>query len=124
MSGKWIAISGLLACFLLPVQSIAADKPVAKPARAKTMHAKAAHAWPAGTGSGTIMMTDPDHKLLIVQTQGGTPFDFEVTPGTHIDANGQKLTFQDLANDTNKNISVKFVPERTGDVARTVHLTS
>ncbi len=120
MPSKWITMLGLATCVLLPAQSIAASK-----AADKTTHAKAERtSWPTETLSGTIMMTDPGQKLLIVQTKGGTPFDFEVTPATRIESNGQTLTFQDLANDTNKNISVRFVPERKGDVARSVHLTS
>jgi hypothetical protein len=47
-----------------------------------------------------------------------------VTPNTRIKSGDQSLSLQDLQNDTNRSVSVHFVPERRGDVARSIQLDS
>lgn len=84
--------------------------------------APAANAWPAETLSGKIMSVDPNLNVVVVKTSGGVPFDFDISRHTQIRSGGQALTIKDLATDVNKNVSVKFVPERRGDVAQTIQL--
>ena len=78
--------------------------------------------WPAETLSGQITMVDPAIKTVVIQTAGGVPFDMVVTRNTRIESGNRAITFQDLQQDMNKAVSVRFVPERRGDVARTIEL--
>ncbi|HTW95158.1 MAG TPA: hypothetical protein VMB03_13685 [Bryobacteraceae bacterium] len=104
-----LAIVGAAACsLLLAIPMIAAPRT----------------AWPAETLSGTISMIDPALNTVVVQTSGGVPFDMVVTRNTRIESGNQTLTLQDLQQDTNRTVSVRFVPERRGDVARTIQLGS
>ena len=79
-------------------------------------------AWPAETLSGTITMVDPGLQTVVVQTSGGVPFDMVVTKNTRIESGSRTVSLQDLEQDTNQKVSVRFVPERRGDVARTIQL--
>lgn len=79
-------------------------------------------AWPAEALSGTITMVDPALGTVVVRTSGGLPFDMVVTKNTRIELGNRTITPQDLQQDTNPNVSVRFVPERRGDVARTTQL--
>jgi hypothetical protein len=78
--------------------------------------------WPAETLSGTVTMVDPATKTVVIRTSGGVPFDMVVTRNTRIESGDRAITLQDLQQDMNKGVSVRFVPERRGDVARTIRL--
>ena len=78
--------------------------------------------WPAESLSGTITIVDPALKTVVVQTPGGVPFDMVVNRNTRIKAGDRAISLQDLQQDVNKGVSVKFVPERRGDVATTIQL--
>jgi hypothetical protein len=67
-------------------------------------------AWPSETLSGKITVVDPVQKVVVVQTPDGVPYDIDITANT------------DLARDINKQVSVEFVPERRGDVARSIRI--
>lgn len=67
-------------------------------------------------------MVDPQRKLVVVQDPSGVPFDMLVTATTHIKSGDQRLTLRDLAQHQNKGVSVKFVPERRGDVAEAIRI--
>ena len=84
--------------------------------------AAARRVWPAETLSGTIMMVDPAINTVVIQTSGGVPFDMVVGRNTRIESGDRAITLQDLQRDMNKGVSVRFVPERRGDVARTIRL--
>jgi hypothetical protein len=78
--------------------------------------------WPPETISGKLAMVEPDRKLIVVRSPDGVPFDMVITPRTRIMSGNQAVTLQDLAKDQNKSVSIKFVPERRGDVARSIRL--
>jgi hypothetical protein len=59
---------------------------------------------------------------VVIQTAGGVPFDMVITGNTRIEKGNQTLTMQDLKQDMNQNVSVRFVPESRGDVARSIQL--
>jgi len=114
------SILATAACaLLLAIPLAAADSPASKsakkPAAVRSM-------WPPETVFGTIMIVDPSLKTVVVQTSGGVPFDMVVTRNTRIKSGDRAITLQDLKQDTNKGVSVKFVPERRGDIARTIQL--
>ena len=46
-----------------------------------------------------------------------------LTRSTRIQSGDQKLMLNQLANDTKMHVSVKFVPERSGDISRLVQIT-
>jgi propanediol dehydratase small subunit len=61
--------------------------------------------------------------LVVLKDRDGVPFDLRVTGTTHImAANNARCTRRELANDVGRKASVKLVPERSGDVARDIHL--
>lgn len=96
----------------------AADPPVT----ATVPHSADRSAWPPETLSGKITMVDPTQKLLVVRTSDGVSYDIVVTPGTRIESGSQAVTIQDLNADLNKTVSVRFTPERRGDVARSINI--
>jgi hypothetical protein len=121
MKGNLMFLAGSLCALLLSIPAVAANSakmPVANRARQTAMRA----AWPPENLSGTILMVDPAQKLLVVQTSSGIPFDMVVTPRTRIKSGSQAMTLQQLSGDTNKGVSVRFVPERRGDIARTIQI--
>ncbi|HUO33269.1 MAG TPA: hypothetical protein VMU80_28910 [Bryobacteraceae bacterium] len=88
----------------------------------KPAKTEARTAWPAETLSGKIVMVKPAMDLAVVKGPDGVPFDMIVTRSTRIQANGQSLSISALSADINKNVSVKFVPEGRGDVARSIRV--
>lgn len=79
-------------------------------------------AWPAENLSGTIMMVDPNLNLVVVQGPDKVPFDMRVARSTQIRMGDKTLTLQDLTQDKNDSVSVRFVPTASGDVARTIQI--
>ncbi len=122
-----LAISTLAAavCALLfALPAAAADSAKSAPAKTKaTKPTTVRSAWPAETLSGKIMMVKPDEKMIVVQAADRVPFDMVVTPKTRIQAGNRIVTLKDLAQDQNKPVSVKFVPERRGDVAESIQVS-
>jgi hypothetical protein len=80
-------------------------------------------AWAPETLSGNITMVDPAQNLMVVETPNGVPFDMVVTSKTRIQFGAQALTLKDLTRDSNKTVSVRFIPERRGDVAKSIQIS-
>jgi hypothetical protein len=57
-----------------------------------------------------------------VDDSSGVPFDLTITPRTHIESGDRALSFQDLSQYQDKSVSIKFVPERRGDVAQSIRI--
>lgn len=68
------------------------------------------------------MNVDPAQRLLIVKGPDGTPFDLVITARTRIESGSHMLKLNDLQAHSNKTVSVRFVPERAGDVAQSIRL--
>ncbi|HTS25745.1 MAG TPA: hypothetical protein VMH81_07715 [Bryobacteraceae bacterium] len=115
---------GVAACALfLAIPMTAATKAPAKNPEKATQPAQSMQtAWPPETLSGKIVSVDPAQRLVIVQTADGVPFDMVINRSTRIESGSQKLTLDQLKSDTNRNVSVRFIPERSGDVARSIQL--
>jgi hypothetical protein len=107
---------------LLALPLAAANGPATKANSPVTATTAMRTAWPSETLSGKITMVDPAQKLLVVQTSDGIPFDMLLTGRTRIRSGDQSVTLQDLSGDTNKTVSVKFTPERRGDVAQSINI--
>jgi hypothetical protein len=86
----------------------------------KTAQKAAQAMWPPERLSGKITMVDPVRKLVVVQDSSGVPFDMVVSRFTRIKSASGRVKLSDLNSDLNRNASIKFVPERRGDVAETI----
>ncbi|HTR34600.1 MAG TPA: hypothetical protein VMH80_01780 [Bryobacteraceae bacterium] len=120
----WNAV-GLAACAVLLAIAAPVSAKAATTAEksATAMAAKGVReAWPAETLSGTIMAVDPAQNLVIVKGADGVPFDMDVRASTRIRSGDHRLTLKDLASEQKKNVTVHFVPERAGDIARTIQV--
>jgi len=74
--------------------------------------------------SGKIVAVDQAKNVIVVKTPDGTPFDFDITHHTRIKSGDHPVATKDLSTDLNKDVSVKFVPERRGDVAESIRISS
>ena len=124
MKQAMVSVLGAAACaLLLSVPATAAEKAVPAAQKTTRMAAKKARtAWPAESLSGTIAMVNTAEHRVVVTDSNGTPFDMIVTPSTRIRSGDRSLKLNDLASRTNKGASVHFVPERRGDVARSIQV--
>jgi long-subunit fatty acid transport protein len=115
---------GAAACaLLLSVPATAAEKSATSAHKTSKMAAKKARsAWPAESLSGKIAMVNTAAHRVVVMDASGTPFDMIVTPSTRIRSGDRSLKLNDLASRTNKGASVHFVPQRNGDVAKSIQL--
>jgi hypothetical protein len=94
----------------------------AQPTAAPERRAKGAFG-KAETISGTISIVDKDKKLIVLAGSGGVPYNFKVTRSTRINIGGKKVKLDDLAGQTNKQASIKFLPLRTGNAAQSVEVS-
>lgn len=69
------------------------------------------------TIQGVIAIVQPENQLVILKTDDGTFFDFQVTPATKIEVAGVKATIENLADQLGKPVSITFRVLRTGDSA-------
>ena len=103
---------GVVVCWLtFLVPALAAQK--AKTARS---------AWQPETLNGKIVSVDLAQKLVVVKDVTGVPFDMRVTASTRILANGQGLKLDGLKADAGKSVSVRFTPERSGNIAQSIRV--
>jgi hypothetical protein len=76
--------------------------------------------WQAQELKGTISMVDPQQDLVVVRDSSGTPFDIQVQRSTRI-TNGQSpAKLSQLSK--NESVSVRYIPEVRGDVARQIEV--
>jgi hypothetical protein len=110
------------ACALLSVMSAgAADKPLATSTAAHSAAMRTT--WPTESLSGTLSMVDRKDDLLVVKGPEGVPFDLTITPKTNIWSGDRKVSLETLEHYRNKQVSIRFVPERRGDVAESIRIT-
>jgi hypothetical protein len=92
-----------------------------KAASAGSAHPAAMQRWAAQNLQGTISMVDPKMSLVVVRDSSGVPFDIKVMPSTKIDSGATKEKLSQLA--PQQSVSVHYVPETNGDIARTIDVT-
>jgi hypothetical protein len=105
-------LAGAALAFAMVAPAIAADKPAAS-----------RNLWPAETLSGTLDLVEPGQRVVVVESADKVPYDIVITPRTHIRAGDHAVAPKDLAQYQNKDVTVRFVPEGHGDVARTINIT-
>ncbi len=98
----------------------AATKTTSAPAKASAGHQATEQRWTAQNLKGTISIVDPKMNLVVVRDSSGVPFDIKVARSTRIDAGANREELSQLA--PNQAVSVHFVPEANGDVARTIQV--
>jgi hypothetical protein len=111
-----------VACALPAAPAFAVDKPNPAVRKAAAKSAAVPNAWPPETMAGKITMVEPDRKLLVVVSPDGVPYDVVVTGATRITSGNQSVTLKGLEQYRNKNVTIKFVPERRGDVAESIRI--
>ncbi len=77
----------------------------------------------AETISGTISMVSTDERLVVVAGSSGVPYNFKVTGATRIRIDGKRAKLADLAEQTKKKVSVKFIPRRSGNIAQSIEVS-
>ncbi len=76
--------------------------------------------WAPQNLNGTVSMVDPKMDLVVVRDSSGVPFDITVSRNTRID---KGTTREQLAQLTPKeSVSVHYVPEARGDIARAIEI--
>jgi hypothetical protein len=114
-------LAGPVCALVLVMTAAAADKP---PAAVIDVHSTALRsAWPPENLSGTMVMANPKADFVVVKGPDGVPFDMTITPKTHIWSGDRKVSLENLEHYRNKQVSVRFVPERRGDVAESIRIT-
>lgn len=68
-------------------------------------------------------MVDTDKKMLVVKDSDGVPLNFSLLKGTKITMGGKKAAMSDLSGASGKQVSVKFVPTRKGNSAKSVDIS-
>lgn len=115
-------LAGTACAVLLTIPLTAAATTAAKTQKTNAKAAAVPSAWPPETLSGKITLVDSDQKLVVVQTADGVPYDIDVTARTLIKSGDQSVALKDLTQDMNKTVSVSFIPERRGDVAKKIQI--
>jgi hypothetical protein len=121
MNAKLTTLATAACALLLAIPAAAANQPAAKTNK-QTTRTAVRSAWRPETLSGKIAMVDPARKIVVVETPDGTPFDMVLTGKTRIKSGDQAITPNQLTGDKDKSVSVRFVPERRGDVARSIQI--
>ncbi len=88
---------------------------------ANSDHTATAKRWPAQDLKGTVSMVNPKMNLVVVSDPSGVPFDIKVEHSTRIDAGAKREELSKLA--PNQSVSVRFVPEGRGDIARSIQVS-
>jgi hypothetical protein len=121
MKRKMLAVLSAAACSLLLTIPMAAQQKSTSNAQT-TAKGTMKTAWAPEEFTGKIMQVDAGRRLLIVKDASGVPFDMIVTRSTRIKSGDQTLKLNNLASDTSHQVSIRFVPEGRGDVARSIQL--
>ncbi|HTW65378.1 MAG TPA: hypothetical protein VME17_12205 [Bryobacteraceae bacterium] len=98
----------------------AAKETTTAPASSGAEHAAAEQRWAAQNLNGTISMVDPNMNLVVVKDKSGVPFDLMVGHSTRIDMGAKREELSELT--PNESVSVHYVPEARGDIARTIQV--
>lgn len=119
-----LSILAAVVCVLFPVFPLmAANAPAGTNKKTAKTAAAFPSAWPRETLSGKITMVLPDRNVVVVQTPDGVAYDMDVTAKTRIQFGDRSIAIKDLMGNMNKQVSVEFIPERRGDVARSIKVS-
>jgi hypothetical protein len=102
---------------VLCVPALFAAGKTAPAASAATAH-PAVQRWAPQNLNGTVSMVDPKLDLVVVRDSSGVPFDITVSRNTRIDKGTSREQLAQLT--PQEMVSVHYVPESRGDIARTI----
>lgn len=119
MKRHLISVLAAMSCaVLLAIPVVAAET------SSKTNHMATVRTdWAPETMTGRITQVEPEQHLVVVQSKDGVPFDIIVTAKTRIVSGNRTLALKDLATDQDRAVTIKFVPERRGDVAESIYIS-
>ena len=100
------------------------NTPVTPAKKSAAKSAAVRSAWPAETLSGKIIAVEPNQRLVVVQGPDGVPFDMVTTSRTHIRSGDTAVSIGNLSQYENQHVMVRFIPERRGDVAESIRISS
>ena len=98
----------------------AAKKTTTAPTNAGAEHQATSQRWAPQNLDGTVSMVDPKMNLVVVRDSSGVPFDFKVASHTRIDMGAKKEELSQLT--PKESVSVHYIPEASGDIARTIQV--
>ena len=115
----FLLVASLILTYTAISPAFAQEKATKPEAPATTEKAKAP-AVKAETIAGTLQSITG--KVVVVTNSNGIPFDFVVNGATKIKVGGNKAKLADLSGSTGKSVSVKFLPEKTGNLAQSIEV--
>jgi hypothetical protein len=116
-------LGALICSLLLSVPLTATEKSSPTRQNASPESANAGRStWPAVTLKGKIILVDLAQHLIVVKDSEGVPFDLKLTSATLIRSGDQGLKLEDIRTAIDKNVSVKFTPERSGNVTTSIQI--
>ena len=72
---------------------------------------------------GKIAMVDTQNHVVVVKDDSsGIPFDLEIKPDTEILSGDNHVALDQLKDDISRDVTVEFLSERSGDVARSIRV--
>lgn len=124
MSNRTLNWLGCIACAaLLTMPLVGAPRPPAAAEKGKTTAAAADRSvGPPETLTVKIVMVNPARHILVVRDASGIPLDMLITHTTRIRSGDHRLSLGDLSSDIGKSVNLRYIPERRGDVARSIRL--
>jgi hypothetical protein len=120
---RWQVCGAVIGAMLWAVPMTATVKTgteAQKPSALSAMVARSA--WPPETLTGKIMNVDASRRLVVVEGSGKVLYDMRVTPGTRILAGKQPVKLDNLNSDIDRQVTVRFTPERSGDFAQMIQI--
>lgn len=131
MKKNFLEVVGIVICSLLLAVPLSAQDQSSKKAASsekttsseKTAPSTKAMKSKPETLTGSIMSVDSAKKMVVIKGSDGVPYDVIVNRSTRIESGGKKVKLDDLQSDTGKQVSVRILPERSGNIAQSIQVT-
>jgi len=120
---NWQAYGAVIGAMLWALPMAATVKVGPEVHKPSPVSAKAARsAWPPETLTGKIMTVDASRRLVVVQGPGNVPYDMRVNRETRILSGKQPVKMDNLSSQVDRQVKVRFTPERSGDIAQLIQI--
>lgn len=120
---KWQLCGAVIGALLWAIPMAATVKTGPEVHKPSPVSAKAARsAWPPETLAGRIMTVDASRRLVVVESPDNVPYDMRVSPETRLLLGKQPVKLAALSSDVNRQVTVRFRPERSGDIAQLIQI--
>lgn len=74
--------------------------------------------------SGSISVVDPTDKEVTLVGSNGVPYDFKLTKKTQVELSDKKIETNELATESHKQATVRFVPTSEGNLAESIQISA